>query len=63
MALSEDDLRLAEALAIRKQHGDAAEFHIARRIGELAAVGDWAGVDRWKAVATALDEHDRASRS
>jgi hypothetical protein len=61
MALTEDDWRLAEALAIRKQHGDAAELHIARRIGELAAAGDWEGVDRWKAIATALHEYDHAN--
>lgn len=56
------DWRLAEALAIQRQHGDAAPRWIAERIGALALVGDVEGVDRFKAIAARLDELLAASR-
>jgi hypothetical protein len=60
--MTDDEERLAEALAVQRQHGGNARTHIAERIGALAQAGDAAGVDRWKAIAGALDELLRASR-
>ena len=47
--------RLAEALAVLKQHGDRAPVHIAERIGALALADEAAGVSRWQEIARALD--------
>lgn len=46
----------AVALHIERQHGERAPMFVAERIGALAIVGDMAGVDRWKAIAAALDQ-------
>ncbi len=54
--MTEDQERWAEALAVERQYGDKAPSHIATRIGELASAGDEAGVERWKAIATRLDQ-------
>lgn len=47
--------RLAEALAVERMHGDRAPLFVAERIGELAAAGDAAGVQRWREIAAQLD--------
>lgn len=47
--------RWAEALAVQRQHGDAADHFIAERIGALALIGDEAGVARWREIAVRLD--------
>ena len=60
--MTDDEERLAEALAVQRQHGGNARIHVAERIGALALAGDAAGVDRWKAIAGALDELLRAPR-
>jgi hypothetical protein len=44
------------ALLIERQHGEVAPLWIATRIGELALAGDMAGVERWKAIASKLDQ-------
>src|SRR3569623_401021 len=54
MALSEQEWRLAEALAVHKRHGADAPMHVAERIGELALAGDHAGVKRWQRLDAAL---------
>lgn len=46
----------AVALHVQRQQGERAPVFIAERIGALAIVGDMAGVDRWKAIAAALDQ-------
>lgn len=53
--------RWAEALAIERQHGEDAPRFIAERIGALALVGDQEGIERWKAIATKLDEIRRST--
>lgn len=56
------DWRLAEALAIQKQHGDDAPRWIAERIGALALAGDAEGVERLKAIAVRLSDLMAAPR-
>ena len=53
--------RWAEALAIERQHGEDAPRFIAERIGALALAGDQEGIERWKAIATKLDEIRRST--
>ncbi|MGN6277700.1 MAG: DUF6961 family protein [Sphingomonas sp.] len=53
--------RWAEALAIERQHGEDAPQFIAERIGALALAGDQEGIERWKAIATKLDEIRRST--
>ena len=47
--------RIAEALAIERQHGEKAPLFIAERIAALALAGDLAGVERLRAIALQLD--------
>ncbi|MEO9229091.1 MAG: hypothetical protein ABI216_09130 [Devosia sp.] len=47
--------RWAEAVAVQRQHGNAALVFIAERIGALALEGDLAGVRRWKEIAARFD--------
>ena len=47
--------RIAEALAIERQHGENAPLFIAERIAALALAGDLAGVERLRAIALQLD--------
>ena len=49
------DERLAEALAIDRWKGVEAPVYVAERIGALAAVGDMAGLERFRAIAAKLD--------
>jgi hypothetical protein len=51
--MTPDRERMAEALAIEKAHGENAPVWIASRVGALALAGDAAGVDRFKAIASA----------
>ncbi|MFD1033142.1 DUF6961 family protein [Sphingomonas hankookensis] len=44
---------MAEALAIEKAHGENTPVWIASRVGALALAGDAAGVERFKAIASA----------
>lgn len=52
--MTEEQHLWACALAIEKQHGQAAPVHVAERIGALALAGDMAGVERWKAIAARM---------
>ena len=54
--------RWAEALAVLRMHGAAAEAFIAERIGTFAGAGDAAGVTRWQAIAVRLDQVQDAER-
>lgn len=56
------DWRLAEALAIQKMYSTDAPRWVAERIGTLALAGDAEGVERFKAIATRLDELMAATR-
>lgn len=53
---TEDQWRLAEALALEKLHGDDAPGFIAERIGSLAVAGDYAGVERMHEIASAFEK-------
>jgi hypothetical protein len=48
--------RLSEASMIGKQHGEQARAWIARRIQELDAAGDVAGVNRFREIAAAYEQ-------
>lgn len=48
------DWRMAEALAIQKLHGVQAAAWMAGRLRALAAAGDEAGVERFRAIAAKL---------
>ncbi|MBP8235641.1 MAG: hypothetical protein KAY22_25435 [Rhizorhabdus sp.] len=54
--MTPDEERWAEALAVERIHGAGAPRYVAERIGTLALAGDQAGVDRWKAIASKLDQ-------
>lgn len=43
------------ALLVEREHGDGADAHIAERVTTLALAGDFAGVERWRAIADKLD--------
>jgi hypothetical protein len=60
MALSDDEWRLAEALAVRRQHGDQATAFAFDRIKTLALAEDEGGVDRWRQIAAQLEQLQRA---
>jgi hypothetical protein len=62
MALSPDQWRMAEALAVQQQHGADAPRFVAERIGALVLEGDVAGVERWQKIATAMDALMLAAR-
>lgn len=53
--MKSDEERWAEAAMVRQQHGDQAELWIAERMGMLAAAGDLAGVERFRAIAMRLE--------
>ncbi|QTH22024.1 hypothetical protein HRJ34_00320 [Rhizorhabdus wittichii] len=59
--MSPDEERLAEALAIKRMHGERAAVFVADRIGALALARDRAGVERFMAIAAKLDEISRAA--
>jgi hypothetical protein len=54
--MTSDQERWAEALAVERQHGNNAPGFIAERIGALALAGDMGGVERWREIATKLDQ-------
>ena len=56
------DWRLAEALAIQKLHGYDAASWTAGRLSALQTAGDAAGVERFTAIASRLDELVAAAR-
>ena len=53
--VTEDQERWAEAVAIRRMHGDGAAVWVAARIGVFALARDRQGVTRFTAIATRLD--------
>jgi hypothetical protein len=53
--MTPDQERMAEALAVERLHGEHAPSFVAERIGALALAGDFAGVERWQAIAAQLD--------
>lgn len=57
-----DEERWAEALAVERIHGADAPRYVAERIGALALAGDQAGIDRWKEIASRLDQLLRGAR-
>lgn len=61
-AVSPDEERWAEALAVQLEYGDQAPVFVAERIGVLALQGDAAGIARWKDIATRLDALSRSAR-
>lgn len=54
--MSPEQERWAEALAIERQHGDAAPVIIEKRIRALALAGDEGGVARWRDIAHRYDQ-------
>ena len=54
--MTPDEERWAEALAIKKQHGDEVLPFVAVRIFELGQAGDAEGVQRWFEILTKV--HD-----
>jgi hypothetical protein len=48
--------RWAEALLVKRLHGERAALHISERIRTLAAAGDVAGVQRWREIAERFDQ-------
>ena len=54
--MTPDQERWAEALAVERQHGNNAPGFIAERVGALALAGDIRGVERWREIATKLDQ-------
>ena len=61
MALSDEEWRLAEALAMHERYGDEAPLQISIRLGALALLRDQAGIARWQQIAAALDELTRSN--
>ncbi len=53
--VTQDQKRWAEAVAIRRMHGDGAAVWVAERIGVFALACDWQGVTRFTAIASRLD--------
>ncbi len=51
-----DQKRWAEALMIERQFGDLAHAFVEKRIVDLEANGDAASVERWKAIASRLEQ-------
>lgn len=54
--MTSDDGIYAEAMAIARQHGDAAPRFVAERTVALSLVGHEEGVHRYRRIAAALDE-------
>ena len=54
--MSPGEERWAEALMVRRLHGDRAHLHVAERIGALVLAGDAAGIERWREIAMRLDQ-------
>jgi hypothetical protein len=54
--MAPDEERMAEALAVERLHGANGAAFIAERIGDLALAGDFAGVERWKAIAARYEQ-------
>ena len=54
--MTEEQERWAEALAVRRLHGDRADIFAAERISELAQAGDNLGIARWKEIAHRLSK-------
>lgn len=59
--MTPDEERWAEALAVQRQHGEAAPVFVAERIGTLALEEDLWGIRRWKEIAARLDALAAAS--
>lgn len=55
VAMTMEEERLAEALAVDKLYGPGAPVFVAERIGALALDGDVDGINRWKAIAQRLE--------
>lgn len=55
-AVTVEQERWAEALAIERRFGEQAPEHIAERVTALAVAGDDAGVARWIAIADRFDQ-------
>lgn len=56
VAVTAEQERWAEALAIERRFGEQATQHIAERVTALAVAGDDAGVARWIAIADRFDQ-------
>jgi hypothetical protein len=60
--MTEDQERWAEALAVERQFGDLAYVFVEKRISDLVTAGHTAGVERWKAIASRLDQLKQARK-
>ena len=56
MTMTPDRELWACALLVERQRGGRAVAFIAERVATLAAAGDLAGVERWRAIAEKLDQ-------
>ena len=56
--MTPDQERWAEALAIKRMHGDQAEAWVADRMTALSASGDYAGVERFRLFLDRLGQLD-----
>lgn len=54
--MTDDEIVLGAAMMLLRQHGEQAPLRVAERIGELAAAGDWSGVNVWKEIASRMDQ-------
>ncbi|SEM93677.1 hypothetical protein SAMN05192583_1584 [Sphingomonas gellani] len=54
--MTPDQERWAEAIAMHRMHGDRAVPWLAERVGELALIGDEAGVGRFREIAWRLEQ-------
>ena len=54
--MNSDQERWAEALMIERQHGADSPRWVAERIGALALEGDMAAVERFRQIATCIEQ-------
>jgi len=54
-AVTPEQERFAEVLAVERRYGARAPQFVATRVGALAIAGDMPGVARWQAIAAKLE--------
>lgn len=54
--MTPDQERWAEATTIVRQRGEGAPVWVAERIGALALAGDMAGVERFREIASRMEQ-------
>ena len=50
VSLAPDHKRWAEALVVKREHGDRAFAHVVEQIVASAQEGDFAALDRWREI-------------